>query len=246
METLEVRRQENITLLSLNRPQRLNAFNFEMMDELDALFKRLIVQVPDMLIIRGNGSFFCAGADVKAFSSLRSRNEGSEMASRMTHIMEALEEMPFPVVSYFNGDAYGGGVELSLFCDVRLAARGVRLGFTQKRFHLAPALGSKHRFERLIGVLETQRLLDEQAIIDSDEAMRLGLIDALCEPEKVVEIVNRRFGTGTNADFVAWKAMQKQLKSDPKLTKLELHQFGDLWERPEHHQAVAEFLRRKI
>lgn len=180
-------------------------------------------------VLTGGGKAFALGGDLKAFSTLRSKDEGWAMARRMDAILRRIETWPGGSTVLVNGAAYGGGVELTAAFDEVIAAHDAVFGFTQKRFGLPPGWGGMTRLARRVEEATLRLWFDEMRILDAQEALRMGLVDGIVD--------GRKDGRITDAPVLAPPA------SWP-LIDAEIEAFAEAWASDEHHRLVAEFLNR--
>jgi enoyl-CoA hydratase/carnithine racemase len=185
-----------VARLTLNRPNHANAMTFEMGHELVAAMSALrnepLVRV---LVITGAGGHFCAGADLAEFKRLRSLppEEVKKKAEQnpLMHAIQALHQLPIPVVARINGDAYGGGVGLALACDLRVMSSTARLGFIFPRVGISSADGGVTYFlPRLIGLARATEILLLGQEIDSKAAFEMNLIHHSVAPEELNRVTD--------------------------------------------------------
>jgi enoyl-CoA hydratase len=149
--TLHLTRIDELTLVRLDRPEVLNALNFELLRDLAAAIDQVAGGDARALLVTGAGDrAFCAGADIKELigRSLRAHREGAAFGQA---IFARLDTLPIPSIALINGYAFGGGLELALACTFRLAARSARLGLPEIKLGLIPDYGGTQRLPRLIG-----------------------------------------------------------------------------------------------
>ncbi len=171
--------QEGATfLITLNRPDKLNALNQEVMGELDAAVDQFLQD--DSLkgaIITGSGpKAFAAGADIKEFLSL-DQSQGVDLSQKGQGIFAKIEQSPKPIIAAVNGFALGGGCELAMSCHFRLASDNAMFGQPEVKLGLLAGYGGTQRLTRLIGRGKATELLITGDMIDANEALRLGLVN---------------------------------------------------------------------
>jgi enoyl-CoA hydratase len=178
-QMLLLERADEVAILTVNRPDKRNALNGLVRQELIAALEEL--HADDgvrVLVITGAGDkAFIAGADVAEFAT-RSPLEQRAFMER-TRVFDAVADFPKPTIAMINGFALGGGCELALACDLRLAAESAQLGQTEIRLGLIPGGGGTQRLTRLVGYGQALRLVLTGELIDAQEALRIGLVDAL-------------------------------------------------------------------
>jgi enoyl-CoA hydratase len=178
-ENLLVERKEQVGMITFNRPHVLNALSAATVMELDAAIDEL-ASAPDVgaIVLTGAGEkAFVAGADISEFNSLPSSREAAEYAQRGQAVLDKIESLPKPVIAAVNGFALGGGCELAMACDVRLAADSARLGQPEINLGIIPGYGGTQRLARLVGRGQAKLLCMTGDVIDATQAQRIGLVD---------------------------------------------------------------------
>ncbi len=180
---------EGIGTITLNRPDKLNAYTTLMGDELYAAFARARDdEAIRVVILTGAGRGFCAGVDLnhlKAHQAGRNASTGPRLGDEafLKKLPLELLEFPKPVLAAINGAAIGVGVTLCLPCDVRIAAAGAKLGLTFAKLGLLPGLGSTHLLPRLVGMAKAQELVLTGRIFRAEEALEIGLVNQVVAPD---------------------------------------------------------------
>ncbi|MBW2671196.1 MAG: enoyl-CoA hydratase/isomerase family protein [Deltaproteobacteria bacterium] len=180
--------KDGIAVLTLNRPKVMNSFNFALLhslkEQVDALKFNNKVRV---VIITGAGrKAFCAGADLKertTFDELQVK----EFIFTIRNLFTAIEHLNKPVIAAINGVALGGGTELALACDIRVAAMNASMGLTETRFAIIPGAGGTQRLPRLIGRGKAKELIFTGRRVDAREALQIGLVNQICDQESLLE-----------------------------------------------------------
>ena len=170
-----------IARIGLNRPAARNAINQQVVDEMLALLAALAAR-PEVavLILTGEGKLFASGADI---AELRGRRSGEALRAINARMFQAVEDFPRPTIAAIHGYALGGGLELALACDLRVAARSAKLGLPEVGLGIFPAAGGTWRLPRLIGLGRAKELVFTGRILDASEALALGLVERVCEDE---------------------------------------------------------------
>src|SRR5215207_1152213 len=172
--------EEGIAVVTMNRPEALNAFNSEQLDLLDAAFHALgqdrSVRV---VILTGAGDHaFAAGADIKEMVDL-TPVEGMAFGRKGQALTSAIERLPQPVIAAVNGYAFGGGCELALACDIRLASENARFAQPEVSLGIPPGWGGTQRLPRLIGPGLAAEMIYTGRHLHAEEAQRIGLVNAV-------------------------------------------------------------------
>lgn len=180
-DVLKIAREGEVVVLTLNRPQVMNAFNFELLRVLDQAINGLrFDRSCRVVIITGAGEkAFCAGADLKERITL-SEVEVKEFIFTIRNLFTKIEELPKPVIAAVNGVALGGGTELALACDLRLAAETATLGLTETKLAIIPGAGGTQRLPRIIGRARAKELIFTGRRVGAKEAYELGLLNKVC------------------------------------------------------------------
>lgn len=191
--TVAVGRQEDgVVLIELNRPEAMNALSERVFDELAAALQE--AEAPDCrgVVFCGAGDrAFCAGADLAQLQR-RGQAEHRRNARRGQGLFDRIQALAVPSVAVLHGHALGGGLELALACTFRIASPRARLGLPEVRLGLMPGYGGTQRLPRLIGASRALSLMLSGRVIDAEEALGLGLVDALVQVESPAE-AGRRF-----------------------------------------------------
>jgi enoyl-CoA hydratase len=170
-------------VLSINRPQALNALNADTLREIgEALDAVLEDNSTRALILTGAGDrAFVAGADISEFGNLEDVFSGREMALGGQDVMNTVAAMPIPTIAAVNGFALGGGLELALACDLRVASKTAKFGLPEVSLGLIPGYGGTQRLARLIGEGRTLDLILTGRHVEADEALMLGIVNRVGE-----------------------------------------------------------------
>lgn len=192
-QTIECETSDGVATIAFARPDKLNAYTPEMGEETVAAFERARDDAAvRVVVLTGRGRAFCAGVDLDAFKahmSGQAPSKGPKLGQEAFVRSWPLEmvDYPKPIIAAINGTAYGVGVTMTLGCDVRIAARGAKLGLNFAKLGVLPGLGSTHHLPRLVGLGKASELILSAASISADEALAIGLV------QRVVD----------DADFVA-------------------------------------------
>jgi len=180
-------RQDQIAVLTLNRPEVMNSFNFEMLRALRLRMETLNFD-PEIrvVIVTGAGKAFCAGADLKERATL-SEMQVREFIYTIRNLFTFIEYMNKPVIAAINGIALGGGTELALACDIRIASESASMGLTETRLAIIPGAGGTQRLPRIVGRGKAKELIFTGRRVDSREAAAIGLVNKACSHESLME-----------------------------------------------------------
>ena len=194
-ETLLVEREGRVAILTINRPDKLNALSQQVRDDvLDALAAIEKDDGVGAVVITGAGDkSFIAGADISEFAGRTPFDQRHAM--RSPRVFDAMATFPKPVIAMINGFCLGGGCELASSCDIRIASDKARFGQPEIKLGLIPGGGGTQRLPRLIGAGQAMRLILSGDMIPADEALRIGLVDQVFPHDelraKVLELAGR-------------------------------------------------------
>ncbi len=185
---LQVDAEDHIAVLTLNRPEVMNSLNFAMLNALKEQIDILRFD-PDIrvVIITGSGDrAFCAGADLKERATL-SPIQVKQFIYTIRNLFTDIEELNKPVIAGVNGIALGGGAELALACDIRIAAASASMGLTETKLAIIPGAGGTQRLPRLVGKGKAKELIFTGRRVNAEEAEKIGLVNAVCDPDRLLE-----------------------------------------------------------
>jgi len=179
--------QDGVILLTLNRPEVMNSFNFDLLHVLkkqieDVKFKPEI----RVIIITGTGEkAFCSGADLKERVTL-SPIQVKEFIFTIRNLFTSIEQLNKPVIAAVNGIALGGGTELALASDIRIASMNASMGLTETRLAIIPGAGGTQRLPRIVGRGKAKELIFTGRRVNAKEALQIGLVNAICEKDELI------------------------------------------------------------
>lgn len=188
MDTLLVERTNGVTVITLNRPDKLNAINSILLAELETV----LLEVRDnpavrCVVITGAGEkAFAAGADIAELHS-ESEETGALFAQRGQRVFTLIEQLGKPVIAAINGFALGGGCELALACQLRFASSKARMGLPEVSLGIIPGYGGTQRMPKIIGTAKALEFMLSCEMIDASKALQLGLVNRVVEPGALVE-----------------------------------------------------------
>ncbi|MFC4376164.1 enoyl-CoA hydratase/isomerase family protein [Nocardia halotolerans] len=225
-------------IITIDRPHARNAIAPETMDQLDKAIDA--ASGARALVIRGAGDqAFVSGGDLKQLSEIRTLADAEAMAWRMRLICDRLAAFPAPVIAALNGHAFGGGAEVAVAADIRIAAADVKIAFNQVALAIMPAWGGAERLAALVGRGRALMLAGSGIALDAAEAHRLGLVDRVLARD----------------DFDAgWRALARSLANRPagEIKRVlagaspqeAVTAFARLWIEDEHWTAADRVLNR--
>ena len=180
---------QGVVRLTISSPATLNALNSTMLRELEDFVDAIDVDHTRVLVITGEGKAFVAGADISEMAHL-SDAEGLAFGQRGSRVFKKIEDLPFPVIAAVNGFALGGGCELAMACDIRIASMKARFGQPEVGLGIIPGFSGTYRLPKLVGQGIAKELIYTGKMIDADEAYRIGLVNSVVAPEELAGAVN--------------------------------------------------------
>jgi enoyl-CoA hydratase len=186
-EILNLNIEAGIAVVTISRPKALNALNTRFFNEMDAMVEK-INGMPEVkvMVITGEGKAFVAGADIAEMVD-KDQKEGSEFSRLGQNTFRSLEKMDIPVIAAINGFALGGGLELAMGCDFRIASTKAKFGQPEVNLGLIPGYAGTQRLPRLVGLADALYLLMTAEMIGAEDALRIGLVQKVFEPEQLME-----------------------------------------------------------
>ena len=182
---VEISRRDEFAVITLNRPEALNALSFVIIEALGAAFDEVAKSDARALIITGAGDkAFCAGADIKELRGrdLVAQKRGFELGQST---FAKLDELPMASVAVINGYAFGGGLELAMACGFRLATPNAKMGQPEIKLGLIPGYGGTQRLPRLIGEARALEIVMTGRTVEAEEAERIGLVNRIVEGDPI-------------------------------------------------------------
>lgn len=186
---IELTRVEEFALITLNRPEALNALSFALIRDLSRALDEVAAGDARALLITGAGAkAFCAGADIKELTgrSLVAQKRGAELGQAT---FAKLDRLPMPSVAVINGYAFGGGLELALACVFRLATRNARMGLPEIKLGLVPGYGGTQRLPRMVGEARALEMIMTGRTVDAEEALRTGLVNRIVDGDPIEQAI---------------------------------------------------------
>jgi enoyl-CoA hydratase/carnithine racemase len=167
-----------VAVITIDRPEVRNAIGFTTVDELDAALDKVANSDAAVLVVRGGGDrAFVSGGDLKELSVIRTHEDAVAMASRVRRMLDRIAAFPVPVIAALNGHALGGGAEVAIAADIRIAADDIKIGFNQASLGIMPAWGGAERLAQTVGRGRALLAIATGEVYDAAAAQRIGLID---------------------------------------------------------------------
>ncbi|MDC1436454.1 enoyl-CoA hydratase-related protein [Gammaproteobacteria bacterium] len=248
-ETLEFEVKDNIGILSISRPNALNALNAKVINELGLFFESLDATV-QCLILTGSGEkAFVAGADIKEMASIE-KNAGEAFAKRGQTVFQLIENSPIPVIAAVNGFALGGGLELAMACDFIIASQNAKFGLPEVSLGLIPGLGGTQRLSRYIGKAKARLMVTTGDIYSAQKAYDWGLVAEVVEAEELKEKCLEMAASITKRSPLAVRLAKKSVTDGFELSQddgmqLEAQLFGEAFASEDKVEGVNAFIEKR-
>ena len=248
-----IRFEQNGSLakIILNRPQVLNALNYDVMSELEDVIQEINKDrsIRVVLIYGEGGRAFAAGADILGMKDKSPLGIKPQVETGM-RAFHMLESMPAVSIALINGYALGGGLELALACDLRIAASNAKLGLPETGLGIIPGSGGTQRLTRLIGAAKAKELIFLGEQIGAQEAMRIGLVNQICEPDELltrgVELADKILKKGPIAIRAAKDAIFTGAQADIETAlKYEMNIFTQLFATEDQKEGMTAFAEKR-
>ncbi len=185
--TLILEKKERVGIITLNRPDALNTLNAATLSELstaiDELEKDAEIKVA---LLTGTGKAFVAGADIKEMKDM-TPVQAKKFSAQGHDLLKKIEDSRLPLIAAVNGHALGGGCELMLACDIRIASKNAKMGQPEINLGVIPGFGGTQRLPRLVGIGQAKELLYTGKIIGAEEAQAMGLVNKVVDGEKLMD-----------------------------------------------------------
>lgn len=189
MDTIHYEQRNNLAFITLNRPEAMNAFNYDMLLELGQVAEAIRIN-PDIRVVVFTGAgekAFSVGADLKERKTMTD-DLVKRNIFKIGEVFSTIENLPQPTIAMMNGFAFGGGMELALACDFRIAADDTLLGLTETSLGIIPGAGGTQRLPRLIGEAKAMELILTARRLTSAEALEYGLVTRLATREQLADV----------------------------------------------------------
>lgn len=249
-ENLVFKKEGNIGILSINRPKALNALNTQVLKELDKAVDMIEKdEEVHIVVLTGEGRAFVAGADIAEMKSMGS-NESRKFAKNGLSVFRKIELMEKPVIAMVNGFALGGGCELSMCCDIRIASDKAKFGQPETGLGIIPGFAGTQRLARLVGAGRAKELIFTADTIGADEAYRIGLVNKVVPHddlmEEVVKIAQNILSKGQLAVRLAKSAINRGIETDIETgMAIERDLFGLCFTTEDQKEGMGAFLEKR-
>ena len=242
--------QGAVAVLTIDRPKALNALNPDVLADLKAAFEGIDQNTVRCVVLTGAGDkSFVAGADIGSMSTM-TKAEGEAFGKLGNDIFLMIESFPLPVIAAVNGFALGGGCELAMSCDIRICSDNAMFGQPEVGLGITPGFGGTQRLARIVGLGMAKQLLYTARNIDANEALRIGLVNAVVPQADLMDTVLKMANTIAKNAPIAVRACKKAVNegmqvSIDKAVEIEEKLFGDCFETHDQVEGMACFLSRE-
>jgi enoyl-CoA hydratase len=244
-ENIKIEREKDITTIILNRLQ--NLLDSEMFIEMEKNLNELENDAKIKVIIITGTDNFCAGANLKEL--MEKHPVEAETFSRLGHkVFDHIENMGKPVIAAVNGYALGGGCELALACDIRIAAKSAKFGQTEINLGLIPGFGGTQRLPRLVGIGRAKELIMTGRIIDAKEAEAIGLVNKVVKDEELVEKAKEMALVLSQKSPLNLKIMKKLINKNHDIKEtleMEIMDFSEVFASEDHLEGIKAFFEKR-
>ena len=250
MEYITYEAEGQIGIITINRPKALNALNSTVLDELDKTLDGVDLESIRCLILTGAGEkSFVAGADIGEMSTL-TPEEGEAFGKHGNDVFRRIETLPIPTIAAINGFALGGGCEICMSCDIRICSENAVFGQPEAGLGITPGFGGTQRLARLVGPGMAKQLIYTAKNIKADEALRIGLVNAVYPLEELMAAAEKLAETIAKNAPIAVRACKKaindglEVKMDDAIV-IEEKLFGSCFKTADQIEGMSAFLEKR-
>ena len=250
MEFITYEQEGFVGVVTINRPKALNALNSQVLDELEATFDAIDLDTTRAVVLTGAGEkSFVAGADIGEMSTL-TKAEGEAFGKKGNDVFRKLETLPIPVIAAVNGFALGGGCEISMACDIRIASENAIFGQPETGLGIIPGFGGTQRLARLVGMGRAKEMIFTCDNVDAAEAYRIGLVNKVVAKEELMPTAKamaaKIISKGSYAIAVAKAAINNGYDMDIKnAVEMEANLFGVVNDTNDKKEGMGAFLEKR-
>lgn len=245
-----LKKEGKIAIVTINRPSALNALNTETLKELDFVVDDIAEDDAILaVVLTGAGKAFVAGADITEMKELNAM-EGRKFGILGNKVFRKIETLDKPIIAAVNGFALGGGCEISMACDMRIASSKAKFGQPEAGLGITPGFGGTQRLPRLVGMGMAKQLIYTGDIIDAAEALRIGLVNKVVEPEtlmdEVMKIANKIAENAPVAVKLSKAAINRGMQCDIDTALLyESEVFGECFSTEDQLEGMTAFVEKR-
>lgn len=247
---LEIQEKGKLIIVTINNPAKMNALSLALLQELESLWKEIDAHpTAHVVILEGVGKVFVAGADIKTMSDF-SAEQAKEWAHYGAYIFRTIELSPKITIASINGYALGGGLELAMACDIRLASKDAKMGQPEVSLGIIPGFSGTQRLQAHVGIGKAKELIYTGEIINADEALRIGLVNAVFEHEvlsaEAVKMADKILTHSAAAQRMAKTAINTSATAHLfQGIELEEQLFARCFSHPDAREGMQAFLKKE-
>jgi len=251
LKNVLLQKEGNVAIVTINRPKALNALNSETLKELDIVIDE-IANSNDVfaIVLTGAGEkAFVAGADI---SEMKEMNvlQGRNFAILGNKVFRKLETLEIPVIAAINGFALGGGCELSMSCDIRIASEKAKFGQPEVGLGITPGFGGTQRLARLVGMGMAKEIIYSTRIIDAQKALQIGLVNNVVAPEALLDEAKKLAGEIASKAPIAVKLSKQAINRGMQVDMdtaimIEAEVFGECFSTEDQTDAMTAFVEKR-
>jgi enoyl-CoA hydratase len=249
---LKIERHHNSYVLTFNRPKAGNSISLDLAEEIESALAEIAKESDvSAIILTGEGDkFFCSGGDVKKYAQIKETEELEEAFGKISRMLDTIENMDIPVIAAINGFAIGGGMELSVACDIRIIDENAQIGFPQTRIGLILGWFGTERLLQLVGRGSAMKMLMTGDRIDASQAYRICLVDQIAPSGQVVQAALEVADRIALAGPLAIRSMKKVVRaciheSRENSRAIAKKEFAKLWFTYDHKEAENAFIEKR-
>ena len=249
-QTINFKAEKGIGYITIHRPEALNALNMTVLEELSAILEKIEEdETIRAVILTGEGRSFVAGADIAQMSTLTVA-EAREFSAFGQNVMNDIERIEKPFIAAVNGFALGGGCELAMACDIRIASSKAKFGQPEVGLGITPGFGGTQRLAKIVGKGMAKYLILTAETIGAEEALRIGLVEKVTEPEQLMsvceEIANKIASKAPIAVAMSKTCINKGYHLDLYSgSALEAQAFGGCFGTEDQKEGMLAFLEKR-
>jgi len=251
LKNVILEKEGNLAIVTINRPKALNALNSETLADLDVVITDLENDNNIYcVILTGSGEkSFVAGADISEMKDLN-EDQGKDFGILGNRVFRRLENLEKPVIAAISGFALGGGCELAMSCDIRIASEKAKFGQPESGLGITPGFGGTQRLPRIVGMGKAKELIYTGAIVKADEALRIGLVNKVVNLESLMEeaisMANMIIANAPIAVKLCKDAINRGMQVDmDSAIKIEAEDFGKCFNTEDQVEGMSAFVERR-
>ena len=250
MSYVKYEQRDLVGVVTIDREKALNALNPEVLNDLEAVLDAVPFDRTRCLIVTGAGSkSFVAGADIAAMSTM-TKEQGRAFSKRGNDVFRKIEKLPVPVIAAVNGFALGGGCELSLSCDIRIASENALFGQPEAGLGITPGFGGTQRLARTIGVGRAKELIYTTRKVKADEALKIGLVNAVYPQDQLLDEALKLAGRIARNAPIAVRQCKKAINLGLQVdidtaVSIEAELFGFCLQTKDQQNAMTAFVEKR-